>query len=233
MEQRTCPKCGATKPYTNEFFPIHKKGRLHKQCKTCVNARLREFWSRPENAEKNRGRKAGYTPPPQSAEAKARISAQRKQRRLANLEKRRAYDRAAQKRRYLKLRAQGVTSFWTPAASARRKARRHMDPALRLNGNMARSMNKYLRGAKGSHWEDLIGYSFTELKDHLERQFRKGMTWDNYGSHWHVDHIVPASSFKFTSPADPEFKACWALTNLRPLWKPDNIKKRNNRTHLL
>jgi hypothetical protein len=58
------------------------------------------------------------------------------------------------------------------------------------------------------------------------------MTWDNM-KEWHLDHIVPKSAFTYASPDDPEFRACWALANLRPLWKKANLKKSAERTHLL
>ena len=48
------------------------------------------------------------------------------------------------------------------------------------------------------------------------------MTWDNYGE-WHVDHIRPISNFTLID--DPEFKECWALSNLQPLWSIDNFSK--------
>jgi len=67
---------------------------------------------------------------------------------------------------------------------------------------------------------------------HIERQFTKGMSWDNIDK-WHIDHIVPVSSFKFETPDDPDFKACWALTNLRPLWAKENQTKHKRRFHLL
>jgi 5-methylcytosine-specific restriction endonuclease McrA len=50
---------------------------------------------------------------------------------------------------------------------------------------------------------------------------------------WHIDHIIPISSFSFSSPEDPEFKAAWALTNLRPLWAAQNISKGAKREVLL
>ena len=50
------------------------------------------------------------------------------------------------------------------------------------------------------------------------------MTWDNYGE-WHVDHIIPMSSFEFESVEDREFKICWSLKNLQPLWGLDNLIK--------
>jgi hypothetical protein len=57
------------------------------------------------------------------------------------------------------------------------------------------------------------------------------MTWENR-DRWQIDHIIPLSSFKYESAEDPEFKAAWALTNLRPLWTPLNYEKRAKRTHL-
>jgi len=58
----------------------------------------------------------------------------------------------------------------------------------------------------------------------FERLFVEGMSWDNIDD-WHIDHIRPVSSFTFTSVDDPEFKACWALENLQPLWAFDNMSK--------
>lgn len=31
--------------------------------------------------------------------------------------------------------------------------------------------------------------------------------------------------FNYESPDDLEFKECWSLSNLRPLWKIDNLRK--------
>lgn len=72
----------------------------------------------------------------------------------------------------------------------------------------------------------LLGYSTKELLEHLESKFLDGMTWDNYGK-WHVDHIRPDSSFQYKSTYDKDFKECWALSNLQPLWAKDNLKKGN------
>jgi 5-methylcytosine-specific restriction endonuclease McrA len=85
--------------------------------------------------------------------------------------------------------------------------------------------NRARRGSKES-WRDAVGYSTSELKKHLERRFLPGMTWDNYGrGGWHIDHIIPVSAFNFTSVDDIDFKRCWALKNLRPLWEHDNLSK--------
>jgi hypothetical protein len=99
------------------------------------------------------------------------------------------------------------------------------DPIFRLSKNISRRIRYYLtHGKNKQHWEPLVGYSIDTLKTHLETQFRNGMSWDNYGK-WHIDHIKPISKFKITDVHCQEFKECWALSNLQPLWATDNIKK--------
>ena len=78
----------------------------------------------------------------------------------------------------------------------------------------------------------MLGYPLSELVAHLERQFTKGMTWDAFRNGGiHIDHIIPLSSFDLTDEA--EWKAAWALTNLRPLWARDNLTKHAKVIHLV
>ena len=52
------------------------------------------------------------------------------------------------------------------------------------------------------------------------------MSWDVYTKEKdsiHIHHVIEQSKFKYTSPEDPEFKKCWALENLIPMWKNDHI----------
>jgi len=93
--------------------------------------------------------------------------------------------------------------------------------------NFSRRMRKSLNGIKESKsWEKLVDYTLEDLVKHLEKQFKIGMSWDNYGE-WHIDHIIPVSSFSFDNVDSEDFKKCWSLTNLQPLWSYENIKKSN------
>ena len=69
----------------------------------------------------------------------------------------------------------------------------------------------------------MIGCTYNQLKVHLESGFKRGMTWDNYGTLWHVDHIIPCAAFDHT---DPKQRAqCWHWTNLRALDAKKNLQK--------
>jgi hypothetical protein len=37
---------------------------------------------------------------------------------------------------------------------------------------------------------NLLGCSGEQLAEHLERQFTAAQTWANYGTAWHMDHVV-------------------------------------------
>lgn len=107
------------------------------------------------------------------------------------------------------------------------KRRRRQIPAIRLSEAISSGINKSLNGNKNHiHWEFAVGYTRDDLINHLERQFKDGMSWDNYGE-WHVDHVVPQDRFHYSSIDDEQFKACWAMSNLQPLWALDNIRKGN------
>jgi hypothetical protein len=103
--------------------------------------------------------------------------------------------------------------------------KRASDPKYRLSHSISSGINAALQGRKkGIHWETLVGYTLSDLAGHLERQFKKGMCWSNYGK-WHLDHRVPVAVFNFEKPEDIDFERCWALSNLQPLWSEENIKK--------
>ena len=108
-----------------------------------------------------------------------------------------------------------------------RKSRPAYLVRFRLSGQIRRALDGQRR-AKPTF--DLLGYTPEQLRHHLERQFQAGMGWHN-SAQWHIDHIVPLKAFKLDTPED--IRAAWALTNLRPIWATDNVRKGAARTHLL
>ena len=74
---------------------------------------------------------------------------------------------------------------------------------------------------------ELCGCTADFLVNHIEAQFQPGMTWDNYGVFgWHIDHIVSCWRFDLTDPEQQ--KQCFHYSNLQPLWREDNLAKRDH-----
>ena len=97
------------------------------------------------------------------------------------------------------------------------------DVKLRLSKSISNSIYRAIKTNKAErHWERLVPYDLQQLKEHLESQFDKTMNWDNYGSYWEIDHIIPINTFNFSSSEDHDFQICWSLANLRPLEKCEN-----------
>jgi len=101
--------------------------------------------------------------------------------------------------------------------------RRHVSVGFRVLQNLRGRLRAALKGAgKTKRTLHLVGCTIPELRAHLEKQFKPGMSWDNYGQ-WHVDHRVACQSFDLTKP--DEQRRCFHYTNLQPLWADDNFKK--------
>ena len=121
----------------------------------------------------------------------------------------------------------------TAAYNAWARERRLTDPRMSVTAHMRTLMHRGLKSRKaGRSWRTFVDYSLEELMSHLERQFLPSMSWANR-SKWHIDHITPLASFQFDSPDDESFKQAWSLSNLRPIWGIDNVRKNRTRTHLI
>lgn len=107
------------------------------------------------------------------------------------------------------------------------------DPDYRCNKLVRNILDRTLKASmknKEGRTQDLPGYTAQEFRLHIERQFQKGMNWDNHGK-WHIDHIHPISRFIEEGITDP--KIINALSNLTPIWKTNNLSKGAKVTQLL
>mgnify|MGYP005630029589 CR=1 FL=1 len=75
---------------------------------------------------------------------------------------------------------------------------------------------------KNSKTQEMLGVDWEVCKAHIERQFIKGMSWENQGD-WHIDHIIPLAS----ANTEEELKKLCHYSNLQPLWEADNLIKSN------
>lgn len=111
----------------------------------------------------------------------------------------------------------------------KQKAREEKKKAYKnpLNRLVYLARNRVYLAIRGNKKSDktfeLIGCAHADLINHLEKKFKPGMTWENYGPRWHVDHIRPCASFDLSDPAQQ--RQCFHFTNLQPLWAKDNLVK--------
>ena len=105
------------------------------------------------------------------------------------------------------------------------KKRRLVDLAFKIKNLLRGRIWAALKGGKKStNTMKLVGCSIEEFKNHLEKQFKPGMSWDNQGMKgWHIDHIKPCSSFDLTDPEQQ--RQCFNWTNMQPLWAHENFTK--------
>jgi hypothetical protein len=106
------------------------------------------------------------------------------------------------------------------------KERLTNDPVFKLIKYSRNRIRQYLKTKdinKSNTTLNIIGCSPEFLKEHIEKQFTEGMSWDLMGKHIHIDHIIPLSSAK---TEEEIYKLCH-YTNLQPLWAEDNLKKSN------
>lgn len=111
----------------------------------------------------------------------------------------------------------------------RRKARRRTErnPYTRIRKSIRTQMSQHTDSwpTPGLPITTYVPWTFDQLVAYIEAQFHEGMTWQNYGSKWHLDHIKPQDGFTLTDPYCKDFQECWALSNLQPLWAHLNMSK--------
>ena len=70
----------------------------------------------------------------------------------------------------------------------------------------------------------LLGCSLEEFVQHIENQFKSGMSWNNY-SEWEIDHVKPLSLFNLADGG--QLREAMSLINIQPLWRSENRRKSN------
>ena len=207
--KKKCSVCQKSLPATITFFFPETMGKygLRNKCKSCFYIESIATKAIPKNREKARiaGRKY-YT------------------------ENKKYY--AEKWRRYYKANTEHLKKKaidWNKNNLDKRKIidkKRRENVGFRLSSNISRSIRQSLftHSKNKMPWESLVDFTKQELIKHLEKQFTEGMTWNNYGK-WHIDHSIPILAFNFTKPEHQDFKRCWALSNLQPMWALENISK--------
>lgn len=94
----------------------------------------------------------------------------------------------------------------------------------RLIKNARTRISKALKG-QSIRSIKLIDCNIQFLKDWLQSNFNENMTLENYGTYWHMDHVIPCSHFDLTN--EDEIRDCFRWTNLQPMLASENICKQD------
>ena len=210
MKQKVCSKCDKTKS-EKEFNRLSaSKDGLQAWCRECGNLYKRVYY------KKNREKLLDYAKDYNEENSKMRKEYMQEWRKT-NAKHVREYNqqwidnnKEHVKKRYNKY----------------RKKRYREDIQFKLAYNLRSRLRTALKGKrKDKQTLYYLDCSVEYLINYLKERFESGMSWENYGKKWHIDHIVPLSSFDLTKKEQIE-KACH-YTNLQPLWAEDNFKKGN------
>lgn len=236
--------------------PIGPRVQLCDPCreaKRVENNRLRGLASNAKKALTRARRPPPLTPEEKALRLAERRAREKERRRLSSgfynrpaLLAAKQAERAAEREGRRRERNAGRKPWFGLSVADKARVRRREDPEWAAKERLRIQMRKRHRfrnlevrlrtaashpGAK-SGMLVRMGYTPGELRAHLERQFTKGMSWSRFiEGDIQIDHIVPVASFDLDDEAD--VRACWALTNLRPMWKAENRAKWAHREHLL
>ena len=119
-------------------------------------------------------------------------------------------------------------------AGERTRQRVKDDPVFAITRRMRRRIRHIIvlvaNGNKPISAMEMVGCKWDELKQHLERQFTKGMNWESLlAGEIEIDHIIPLAEAKTIA----DVVALNHFTNLRPMWSKENRQKSSRRTLLI
>ena len=225
---KQCTKCKVEKPLTDFRTRKDRKSGYRSDCKSCQykysKKHLKEYYQ--ANKEKVKERSKEYY---QANKERVKEYYQANKERINERKKEtdKKYYQANKKRlnkrnkEYNKANKEKINQY----KKEYKKNRIKTDHLFKMICNLrtrtwAAFKNKGY--SKNTKTQEMLGVDWDVAKQHIERQFTKGMNWDNYGE-WHIDHIIPLASAK----TEQEMCNLCNYTNLQPLWAEDNLRKGN------
>lgn len=197
---RACKKC-------NVIQPVAAFTKSRATCLTCIRERQIAYTAA------NKEKRAAY-----KAANKEKNAAYSRAYRAANKEKVSAYNKAY-----------NLNNRATIQPRSSRNYQRLLDtnPAFKMAHAFRCRTRKVIRGElKSGNSLKLLGCTADQLKSWLEFNFIDGMTFENHGTFWHIDHVIPCSRFNL---ADPEHqRQCFHWANLKPMLARANLSKNGN-----
>lgn len=197
--EKTCVKCKYTKPIEN--YKLYDNNSYSSTCKKCLN-----------EMDKLRKRQA------------RRYKNENILTKCEKCETNKPLNCFAKPKKYYK---QKICLECYPSFLREQKKEWHNNQHnTNVNYRIKKSLAARLRNVlnKEETTMSYVGCNIQFLREWVEYNFTSDMTWDNYGSFWSIDHVIPVSKFDLT--IEKEKFLCWNWTNLTPVSVKLNSSKR-------
>ena len=211
MDTKTCCKCKIALPLTN-FGKLKASKDGHRyDCKGC----RKQY--RDDNKVHIKAKNSKYY-----AANKEQLNNANRERQIVNRDRYNEQRKEYRSRDDVKAHIAQKNKEYLPIKKAKIKEKRKTDLTFQLSEILRSKIHKMLAGKKTSY-ESYIGCNIQWLKKWLEYRFDSLMRWDNLGTYWQIDHVLPICQFDFSKELDKH--VCFHWTNLQPLPKNDNRAK--------
>jgi hypothetical protein len=116
------------------------------------------------------------------------------------------------------------------ATRKKKAAKRWLNPSYKARMALSHNLKSAIKrrviwGKKTLATFRMLGYTPSQFKQHIDSKLQSGMSWENHGKIWEIDHIRPVVSFDIKQYGDAEMIKCWSLDNLQPLWATTAIAR--------
>lgn len=243
MKKKTCNHCGIEKELT-EFHKYKKsKDGFKSKCKVCRIEETKLYYEKNSEKIKEKSKEYREKNPEKIKEGLKRYREKNpeKIKEMKSIWAKSQSGKESKKRYYLNNREKIIKKVTehkknNPEIEIKRRNSENRKTYIKEYGKKYRKKNSHifawrsvLRNTlkrvgtkKEKKTNEILGYSAHQLKEHIEKKFVDGMSWENWGE-WHIDHIKPVSSFDKSE----KISIINSLDNLQPLWAEDNLKKYN------
>jgi hypothetical protein len=234
-----CNKCNETKEI--KYFGKHtgKIDNLEDNCKVCRNEYIRNYFKNNKEQRKLTNKKA-------KEKLKKNPDYIKQKREKANIYNATPKGIESQKRRLerIRLKLKNNESFRLKERERKRKYRndpinkekRKINSSERYKKDLnykflivlRNRMTHIIANRKAASTIKLTGCDMNFLLNYLEKQFKDGMTWQNYGGKigcWSIEHKACCALFDLSLLNHQ--KACFHYSNLEPMWHLENITKQD------
>jgi len=212
MEEKKCCKCKEKKSL-NKFGNLKSsKDGLRYDCKDC-----RKKYNISIRDKKKEYNKLYFE------KNKKKIIIKNKEYRENNLEEIKKQRKEYRNRPEIKEHIKIKNKEYNEIRKKKIKERRQIDTCFRISEVIRSKIHKMISGKKTLKYKELICCESEFLKKWLEFQWKTDMNWNNYGTKWHIDHIIPINQFNLSIKSD--IKVCFHWRNLQPLYADENRSK--------